>query len=238
MPRKIFAPDYYPAFHCIADKCRHTCCAGWEIDIDEDSLKKYQSMEDELGAFLRGHIDLKPVPHFRLAKGERCPLLRSDLLCELILQKGDSALCQICRDHPRFRNYWSDRVEIGLGLACEEAARVILSSNHPLRLIEIGPVKGEVAEPLLEDELWLMEYRAQMLAQIQEKGPAARLREYFIYRHLADAVYDGQLEKRLQFIDDACRALLQGWDREDLSALVERARAFSNEVEYDYELWN
>ena len=27
-------PDYYPLFHCIADRCRHNCCIGWEIDID------------------------------------------------------------------------------------------------------------------------------------------------------------------------------------------------------------
>ena len=31
---KIIAPNYYPAFRCIADKCRHSCCIGWEIDID------------------------------------------------------------------------------------------------------------------------------------------------------------------------------------------------------------
>ena len=33
---RIIAPDYYREFHCIADKCRHSCCIGWEIDIDAD----------------------------------------------------------------------------------------------------------------------------------------------------------------------------------------------------------
>ena len=34
---KLIAPDYYNKFSCIADKCRHSCCVGWEIDIDENT---------------------------------------------------------------------------------------------------------------------------------------------------------------------------------------------------------
>ena len=31
---QIIVPDYYKEFSCIADHCRHSCCIGWEIDID------------------------------------------------------------------------------------------------------------------------------------------------------------------------------------------------------------
>ena len=31
-------PDFYDDFHCLAAACRHSCCVGWEIDVDEDSL--------------------------------------------------------------------------------------------------------------------------------------------------------------------------------------------------------
>ena len=36
---KIYVPDYYSEFSCIADKCSDNCCIGWEIDIDENSLE-------------------------------------------------------------------------------------------------------------------------------------------------------------------------------------------------------
>ena len=39
---KLFAPKYYGSFKCIADKCEHSCCIGWEIDIDDTTLKKYR----------------------------------------------------------------------------------------------------------------------------------------------------------------------------------------------------
>lgn len=42
-------PDYYPLFHCIADRCRHNCCIGWEIDVDGDSLAAYDQIGGEMG---------------------------------------------------------------------------------------------------------------------------------------------------------------------------------------------
>ena len=38
---KLYAPAYYKNFKCIADKCEHSCCVGWEIDIDKETLDKY-----------------------------------------------------------------------------------------------------------------------------------------------------------------------------------------------------
>ena len=46
-------PDYYPLFHCIADRCRHNCCIGWEIGIDPAALADYQSQPGAFGDRLR-----------------------------------------------------------------------------------------------------------------------------------------------------------------------------------------
>ena len=53
---KLIAPEYYTKFHCIADKCRHSCCVGWEIAIDPDKLVYYRSIEGEFGARLQKGI--------------------------------------------------------------------------------------------------------------------------------------------------------------------------------------
>ena len=231
----VYAPDYYSRFHCIADRCRHTCCEGWEIDIDPVTLNMYGAVDGPLGEKLKRSICLDPEPHFVLCPGERCPFLTDTNLCELILEKGEGMLCQICRDHPRFRNYWSDRVELGLGMVCEESARLILSSDHPLRLVPVGEDEGEEAEEPDDEEIFLREQRDQLLSVSDYTGPAARLREYLIYRHMADALYDGLWEERLRFVNMTCETLLSTWDGRDIAQLAERCRAFSNEVEYDDE---
>lgn len=92
---KRVVPDYYADFACIAGACRHTCCVGWEIDIDPDSLRRYQAMPGEMGERLRSHIDIEETPHFRLTADERCPLLNTNGLCDLITAAGQDALCQI-----------------------------------------------------------------------------------------------------------------------------------------------
>ena len=46
-------PAYYEKFHCIAGECEDTCCAGWEIDIDDESYRFYQSVPGDFGRRLR-----------------------------------------------------------------------------------------------------------------------------------------------------------------------------------------
>lgn len=229
---KLIAPDYYTDFHCKAGECRHTCCAGWEIDIDPASMERYNRIGGEFGEKVRSCISTSPTPHFILQPEERCPLLRADNLCELIIRCGNDSLCQICTDHPRFRNYWSDRVEIGLGAACEEAARMILTADHPMKLIEVGKDEEEEETPTTE-EIELLCLRDSMLLSTEYTGPAARLWEYLVYRHMADALYDGRVEQRIQFIKNACSGILVTWNGQDMEQLIELVRCFSNEVEYD-----
>ena len=232
---KVYAPDYCADFRCIAGSCRHSCCVGWEIDVDPEAMKRYQAMDGALGEKLKRCIAPEPVPHFILSAGERCPFLTEQNLCEIILRAGEDALCQICADHPRFRNYWSDRIEIGLGMACEEAARLILTSPHPLRLVPVSVEADEQPEVPSEEESALLRFRDQLLSSVSETGPLARLREYLIYRHLADALYDGRIAERVRLVDRAFARITAAWDGRTVSDLMEQARLFSNEVEYDDE---
>ncbi|MGN1020623.1 MAG: flagellin lysine-N-methylase, partial [Aristaeellaceae bacterium] len=99
---KLIAPAYYPRFRCLAGACRHTCCRGWEIDVDDEALARYGQVDGPLGDKLRRAIDREgDTPHFRLDGQENCPFLTGEGLCELILRLGEDSLCQVCADHPR-----------------------------------------------------------------------------------------------------------------------------------------
>ncbi|MCQ2553005.1 MAG: flagellin lysine-N-methylase [Clostridia bacterium] len=227
-------PDYYGEFSCIANKCKHNCCIGWEIDIDEDSLARYKA--DGIPNIVDVEGDLS---HFQLVGADRCAFLREDGLCNLILDHGEDYLCQICTDHPRFRNYWTGIVETGLGLSCEEAARIILGRTEPLKFVaEEGSDLDAAIEALPEDEDYLWFLREGLLAQAAEipDSMTARLTEYFIFRQLPDALYDGLLDERIQFIRDSVNTITERWDsleNPSFEAMVEIARAYSAEIEYN-----
>jgi lysine-N-methylase len=72
---------------------------------------------------------------FVLREDGRCPFLRDDNLCEMIIQHGEDYLCDICKEHPRFYNNFEDHTEAGIGLVCEEACRLVLGFEKPFELI-------------------------------------------------------------------------------------------------------
>ena len=140
---KIYAPQYYKDFVCIADKCKHSCCVGWDIDIDNATLDKYADYKGRYSREIIESVDGNGEPHFRLDKNDRCPHLDEKGLCKIILNAGEDYLCHICREHPRFYNQTSLGLQVGIGMACEEACRIILQSDDYATFCEIGEEDGE-----------------------------------------------------------------------------------------------
>ena len=140
---KLYAPKYYKKFNCIADKCKHSCCIGWEIDIDSETLGKYNSLSAEASESILNSIDFCNSPHFKLLDNKRCQNLDENGLCTIIKPMGEDYLCDICREHPRFYNFTNRGKEVGIGMSCEEACRIILSSDDYDEMIEIAEVPGD-----------------------------------------------------------------------------------------------
>ena len=163
---KFITPTYYGLFRCIADKCTDNCCIGWEIDIDADTQAYYSCVGGAFGERLRRDIQ---DGCFRLCN-ERCAFLNKNNLCDIIINCGENRLCQICRDHPRYFEWFSDRKEGGLGLSCEEAARLILTQPaFSFTESETDEEPEETDDALLA---FLLSAREQIFAILQEEGLA------------------------------------------------------------------
>ena len=121
--------EIYSEFTCKADKCKHSCCRGWEIDIDEDTLEYYKGLDSELGCEIRQNIDWGEEPFFKLTPDERCPFLKDCGLCKIIEELGEEGLCDICRLHPRFFESVNDHNLAGVGLSCEKAAELLFEKD-------------------------------------------------------------------------------------------------------------
>ena len=190
---RIVVPDYYKEFSCIAGACRHSCCIGWEIDIDEDSMARFEELDTPYGETLRSRIDCTgEVPHYRLGAGDRCPFLREDGLCEMILELGEDVLCQICADHPRFRNYFADRTELGLGLCCEAAGELILKRTAPMKLEVLE--EDEFPDESDEEDETLLSFRDMLFSILQDRSCT--------------------VDERLKELRDTCGCMAEEFDAE------------------------
>lgn len=158
-------PSYYNSFRCIADKCRDNCCIGWEIDIDGETAEYYKSVGGAFGKRLEESISEENS--FILIK-ERCPFLNGRNLCDIIINCGEEHLCQICRDHPRYFEWYGNIKEGGIGLSCEEGARLILTTERPA----VAESFVDEAEESVDEELFslLLKAREELFTLIDGEG--------------------------------------------------------------------
>lgn len=215
---RVCKPRFFDDFRCTAGACADNCCIGWEIDVDGDSLAAYDQIGGEMGERLHKCIDRSgEMPHFLLGEQERCPFLNGKNLCDLILYGGEGMLCQICTDHPRYRSFFSERTEIGVGLCCEEAARLILTKPEKTTLVVTG--EGELDEE--ETALLTLRDRLFTLAQNREEPierrieqilsacgahvpdvPLAQWAEFYLSLERMDEVWTGILEALREHADE------------------------------------
>ena len=121
-------PNYYKEFSCIAGSCPDTCCAGWQIVIDNKTLKKYQHFKGPFHNRLHNDIDWKE--HVFRQYNRRCAFLTEENLCDIYTEAGPKMLCDTCRNYPRHIEEFEGLREISLSLSCPEAARILLSQKE------------------------------------------------------------------------------------------------------------
>lgn len=123
----------FSSFRCLAGACPDTCCAGWEIDLDADTLERYEHLPGPLGNRIRSRLRHDGGYTFFALEQDRCPFLNGENLCELILALGEETLSVTCREHPRFVEEYGPLQETCLSISCPEAARLLLT--EPVALV-------------------------------------------------------------------------------------------------------
>lgn len=243
MAREV-RPAFYDRFACIASDCRHSCCRGWEIDVDDDTCAFYEQLEGPLGDELRDALHEEDgVWSFRLTAEENCPFLQRDGLCRLICALGEDALCDICALHPRFFEDVGETELSGVGLCCEAAASLLLEApltfldeddnamTFPALLDELGidlPLRYEMlgdwgslfrryraCEPI--DEGW-----RPLLDRLERTFDADRVRAYaaLLDRELIDRIYQYILYRQLEKLPDAGADTLIRYAREAVDLIL------------------
>ena len=131
---RYLKPHFYDKFVCTAGDCPDTCCAGWQIMIDDASLEKYKNVQGEFGKRLHGSVNWEEECFCQNER--RCAFLNDENLCDLYKALGPDALCDTCRLYPRHTEEFEGLRELSLSLSCPEAAKIILSCKEPVRFLE------------------------------------------------------------------------------------------------------
>ena len=163
---RYIKPNYYEKFKCIAGQCPDTCCAGWNIDIDDESLDKYESVPGEFGECLRQAIDWE-YGVFQQKDGF-CMLLDDRKLCRIYSHMSPDDMCRTCREYPRHIEEYLDEREYSLSISCPWAAKLI-AENEKLEFVISEQEEYDDFEEF-DSELYdiLKQARKQMFDWIQD----------------------------------------------------------------------
>lgn len=195
---RYIKPDYYDDFKCVAGDCPDTCCAGWQIMIDEDSLEYYGAVQGEFGKRLRNSIDWQEGAFYQCNR--RCAFLNEKDLCDIYTELGEEALCHTCTNYPRHIEEYEGLRELSLSLSCPVAAKMILGQKaFPVFVESEDETEEELAEEFEDFDLLLF-------TQLEDARG-------WILKHLQEA--QGSLEEKLVLYLQFAREMQDCIDREE-----------------------
>lgn len=130
---KIVKPTFYKNFKCIAGDCPDSCCQGWEVDADSDSLEYYKTLDNSLEIKKRIDSVLSKDEFdntiFTLAPKKRCPFLNDENLCDMHIAIGGEHTPYTCRTFPRFIYDFGATREIGISFSCPVASDMMYNTE-------------------------------------------------------------------------------------------------------------
>ena len=126
----------YDNFKCIADKCKFTCCSGWDINIDSNTYEKWNKEKNKCKDILN---KLKFIDNdyiiINKKTNDTCPFLDNRRLCNIVKSNGDEYLSLTCQRFPRIENTFEGIKELTLSCSCPEVVDIIGKIEEEIILV-------------------------------------------------------------------------------------------------------
>ncbi len=231
-------PEYYERFRCIDSACTDSCCARWEIDVDEESYYRYLTVKGDFGDRIRGCLHEETVEgedgpetewSFPLTADRRCPFLNDKDLCDMYTALGHDKLPRTCREFPRGDAVVANYHQVDIALACPEANRLIFEDlEHPVKYVNrpeptgVPELDRYLAEPVTGGEkpdigllFDLLEERNQVIEMLQDEQIPLGDRYAALFAMAVEYGYDVESDSRTLLVErvDRMELLDERWSK-------------------------
>lgn len=223
---RYLKPDFYDEFSCLAGACPKTCCAGWQIVIDETSLDKYEGLSGPFGNRIRNSIDWEEEIFFQY--GSRCAFLNEEDLCEIQKELGESYLCDTCKMYPRHVEEYEGLREYSLSLSCPKAAEMILENQKKVTFSEWETEEEEEFESFDFLMFTQLEDARDILYTIIQNRDLNFEKRAWMCAELAKAMQEAVDENQFFEID----ALLEQYRNQDIKLLCKKYKIEAPHARY------
>lgn len=203
----------YDKFKCIADKCKFTCCSGWDINVDSNTYDKWKNKEN--GTYLLDNIKFKKSngENSYLIKKEikaDCPFLSDKGLCNIVINEGEDYLSSTCKRFPRIESTFDDTKELTLSCSCPEVVNIISDIKEKI-------VMDSKDESSYVDNLGALKIRETLINIIQKEDINLGKKLIVSYDMLLNVLDREDLTTYEALIDFLNNYKLDGYIKEELN---------------------
>ena len=173
MRSDLYEISFFKQFSCRINDCPNTCCKGWRVIFDEETIKRYLAEPGVNGIRLRSSIKkINGEVYFRTSL-KSCTFFEKTGTCNLQRTLGTDYMPKVCRLYPRFYQHYGPFAEETLFLSCPEAARLFLEHLDELHFVKSGREITYERWGTNEDEpylQWLYELREAVIASVWDES--------------------------------------------------------------------
>ena len=163
-------PLFFDDFSCIASACRNSCCASWDIPVDDATVEKYKKNNIELDG-----------QHMPMKDDGRCSCLRDDGLCELVCKFGEGMLSYTCNFFPRTAIENDNYIELYLDNACQAVLEFLMKDKNHLVFTDCEEYSRNISYKKISD-VRLFTIRDFVIDLLQVEASSLWTRFFAAYR--------------------------------------------------------
>ncbi|MBS4840281.1 MULTISPECIES: flagellin lysine-N-methylase [Clostridium] len=224
----VLKPFYYDKFECIGEKCKDSCCLGWNVFIDKKTFNQYKKISGPFKKELNDGVSRNRKDSNELHYGKinleqgRCKFLNDRNLCDIYINLGENYLCNTCKQYPRLLYKFGEVYEKTLNLSCPEVARILVETNEIFSFDMNNEILNETEKQYIQKynynkDLYNLLWEGRSLSI-----EVAQFREIDIWKRL---VFIKIIEERLQenienkkydnvsYIIEECRQMATSYER-------------------------
>ena len=140
---KVLIADCLKDFCCAGGDCELTCCIGWRIDIDDETVKKYKNCKDikwrdQFIANMQPPETGEIFHTIKLNEAGACNFLSEYGLCTVQQRFGTGYLSKVCNNYPRTYNVINNQYfEKNYYLSCPAVIKSLLLLERKLTFSQV-----------------------------------------------------------------------------------------------------
>lgn len=163
-PDLVAIPRYMKRFHCIGPDCERTCCANWNVPVDEATYKAFRRVPDKA---VRSWLveGLTKKRELKIRDNGDCHFLAEDHLCAIHRDLGEAMLPQVCGTFPRGLGHGEESKELHATMSCPEVARQALFDPEALHIEAHEPASKHMPKHSFAKTVWQLQPTHAVVAQ-------------------------------------------------------------------------